>query len=425
MVKNFRISKIEMRDEGDPELRIFKEQKSVVEVLVGVEPKQTLLEGKLHDATKFIIEFLKKFLIGKAEVALLEKCEQFRNWHSNNNLYISFKKHTRYYDSNIGKENVSECYRAFRLLNKIVSCRSSLAEQSYESFSGHVKTLTAQLDPKSKLSQDFKDGPLSQIIESLESESQSNSSDHPKMATLKSILIEFFESEITRERRSKAIVFTNDRANACFIQASLNAASDEISSRIFVGQSSSGKIQGMNQKEQIAVLNEFKNGVYNVLIATSVAEEGLDIGEVDLIICYDSGLSPIRWIQRMGRTGRKRSGKVILLLTNREMAVLKHSQRKYRSLVAELRQAKSNKNFQFFESPRMIPPNVDELKVRFVYKSEGVEQKKEDNTISELIHRILRMNRPLRETKSKPSGEHEASTKAPIIPIKSINFTNM
>lgn len=39
---------------------------------------------------------------------------------------------------------------------------------------------------------------------------------------------------------------------------------------------------------------QFKDNKFNVLIATSVAEEGLDIGEVDLIICYDSGLSPIR-----------------------------------------------------------------------------------------------------------------------------------
>ena len=44
---------------------------------------------------------------------------------------------------------------------------------------------------------------------------------------------------------------------------------------------------------------------YNVLVATSIGEEGLDIGDVDLIICYDSNSSPIRMLQCMGRTGRK------------------------------------------------------------------------------------------------------------------------
>lgn len=48
-----------------------------------------------------------------------------------------------------------------------------------------------------------------------------------------------------------------------------------------------------------------------------VGEEGLDVGEVDLIICFDvSQHSPIRLVQRMGRTGRKRDGHIIVLVTD-------------------------------------------------------------------------------------------------------------
>ncbi len=61
-------------------------------------------------------------------------------------------------------------------------------------------------------------------------------------------------------------------------------------------------------------MKRFKEGEINTLIATCIGEEGLDIGEVDLIVCFDSGHTPIRMIQRMGRTGRKRSGKVYILL---------------------------------------------------------------------------------------------------------------
>ena len=43
--------------------------------------------------------------------------------------------------------------------------------------------------------------------------------------------------------------------------------------------------------------------------------QGLDIGEVDLIVCYDVSKSPIRLVQRMGRTGRKRAGRIIVLVT--------------------------------------------------------------------------------------------------------------
>ena len=71
----------------------------------------------------------------------------------------------------------------------------------------------------------------------------------------------------------------------------------------------------MNQREQANVLDNFKKDVYNVLVATCVAEEGLDIGDVDLIICFDAHASPTRLVQRMGRTGRRRIGKCVMLLT--------------------------------------------------------------------------------------------------------------
>ena len=67
----------------------------------------------------------------------------------------------------------------------------------------------------------------------------------------------------------------------------------------------------MAQKEQRAVVKRFRTGEYNVLIATSIGEEGLDIGEVDLIICFDALGSATRTTQRHGRTGRKHDGKVI------------------------------------------------------------------------------------------------------------------
>lgn len=63
------------------------------------------------------------------------------------------------------------------------------------------------------------------------------------------------------------------------------------------------------------MIEKFRSGDYNVLVSTSVGEEGLDIGEVDLIICFDTQKSPIRSVQRTGRTGRKRAGRTIVLLT--------------------------------------------------------------------------------------------------------------
>lgn len=72
-------------------------------------------------------------------------------------------------------------------------------------------------------------------------------------------------------------------------------------------------MKGQSQKVQQAVLEKFRAGGYNVIVATSIGEEGLDIMEVDLVICFDANVSPLRMIQRMGRTGRKHDGRVDIL----------------------------------------------------------------------------------------------------------------
>ena len=65
----------------------------------------------------------------------------------------------------------------------------------------------------------------------------------------------------------------------------------------------------------VQVVRRFREGGFNTLVSTCVGEEGLDIGEVDLIICFDAQKSPIRLVQRMGRTGRKRQGRIVVILS--------------------------------------------------------------------------------------------------------------
>lgn len=62
------------------------------------------------------------------------------------------------------------------------------------------------------------------------------------------------------------------------------------------------------------VVRRFREGGFNTLVSTCVGEEGLDIGEVDLIVCFDAQKSPIRLVQRMGRTGRRRQGRIVVIL---------------------------------------------------------------------------------------------------------------
>ena len=80
----------------------------------------------------------------------------------------------------------------------------------------------------------------------------------------------------------------------------------------FVGQAKKGEERTIS-KTQLDVLKRFKDGEINILVATSVAEEGLDIDECDLVIFFDIVPSEIRSIQRKGRTGRKKEGTIIML----------------------------------------------------------------------------------------------------------------
>jgi len=133
--------------------------------------------------------------------------------------------------------------------------------------------------------------------------------DHPKFNTLKKYLQDQFE----KNKSSRVIIFTQYRIAAQLV-TDLLGKSEGLKPVRFVGQQSKPGDKGLGQKQQIEILEEFKAGIYNILVATSVAEEGLDIAECDLVIFYDVVPSEIRYIQRKGRTGRRKPGEVIILM---------------------------------------------------------------------------------------------------------------
>ena len=61
----------------------------------------------------------------------------------------------------------------------------------------------------------------------------------------------------------------------------INSHSTKLRSTVFIGQSGAG---GLKQKQQLETVSQFKAGVFNVLGATCVGEEGLDIGQTSLTI---------------------------------------------------------------------------------------------------------------------------------------------
>ena len=147
--------------------------------------------------------------------------------------------------------------------------------------------------------------------------------EHPKILHLLQLIKDHHHhghqlSSITNVRnspnlKSKILVFTQYRDTAKHIVKVLEK--NDIKTSRFVGQAKRIGDEGMKQNEQAEVLESFRNSDFDVLVATSIAEEGLDIPEVDLVIFYEPISSEIRYIQRRGRAGRKSSGSVIILAT--------------------------------------------------------------------------------------------------------------
>jgi len=79
-----------------------------------------------------------------------------------------------------------------------------------------------------------------------------------------------------------------------------------------------------DQEDRLAVMNDFKSGKVNILIATDLSARGIDIDNVDYVINYDLPDLPENYIHRVGRTGRGvKSGKAVSFCSTEEKTLLK------------------------------------------------------------------------------------------------------
>ncbi|KAL3246877.1 hypothetical protein MRX96_057384 [Rhipicephalus microplus] len=181
---------------------------------------------------------------------------------------------------------------------------------------------------------------------------------HPKLAKLEEIILEHFRNFAGNEGGTRVMVFSQYRDSVKEITAQLNRHQPLVKAMNFVGQRA-GTAKGFSQKEQLLVVKKFREGGYNVLVSTCVGEEGLDIGEIDLIVCFDAPKSPIRLVQRMGRTGRKREGRIVVLLTEgKEEQAYKESNYKKQNIHRAITSGRQLGNL-YEASPRMVPRGIN------------------------------------------------------------------
>ncbi|KAK2576908.1 hypothetical protein KPH14_005530 [Odynerus spinipes] len=222
---------------------------------------------------------------------------------------------------------------------------------------------------------------------------------HNKFLKLKELLLQHFQKASSIGSNTRAIVFVEYRDIVSEVYILLLQARPLIRPQMFVGQAE------QKQKKQVKAIEDFRNNSVNVLISTSIGEEGLDVGEVDLIICFDiSQKSPTRLVQRMGRTGRRRDGHIIVLVTDgKEHETLKSTMAGRESLNSKILNTSNIFSSLYQNNPRMIPstctPQCRKIYINIQSKipvNKGKKPKKVNNKkINETSTKKIKNSKPL------------------------------
>ena len=194
---------------------------------------------------------------------------------------------------------IATAMRLHHLINHLLSQGCAASKEFLHRLSSGERSTT-------KSTRGFlRDPRISGLISSLEGMGEA----HSKVGAVRRLVRE----RLSRDPESRVIVFATFRDTVSALELALSEIKGARPIR-FVGQSNRDGSEGLTAKQQVERLDEFRDGSANVLVATSVGEEGLDIPSADLVIFYEPVTSEIRTIQRRGRTGRHREGEVVVLI---------------------------------------------------------------------------------------------------------------
>ncbi len=295
VIKNLGIEHIEFRTESSPDVKPYVQRVEFEWIRVDLPPiykeVRSLLREMLKESLKPLAHF--KFVstyspdVSKKEI--LEAGRKINAEVANGNYETGHL--------------ILHQAKAIKLQHAI----ELLETQGLTALRNYLKKLRG--DRRTKSSRELMGDPRMRKVIYLLVQAKEGGMDHPKMEKLKGLLTE----QLERKPTSRIIVFTNYRDTGKKIVDELRGIG--VSAERFIGQTSKSNDRGMSQKQQKEVLERFSRGEFNVLVATSVGEEGLDVPEVDLVVFYEPIPSAIRSIQRRGRTGRHRPGRVTVLMT--------------------------------------------------------------------------------------------------------------
>lgn len=407
IIDNLNISKVEVRTEQSIDIVRHMKRKTV-------ERKTCYPSSEITECIELLAEGITPVLNTAKERGLLDLTDPTR---------INFLQCMEISRKIVANPTIPEGlkwsnYFILQLLGMVGQCYRRLNIYGIRSFQNYFNEKFLEFKTKwnakkstNKLNADFYfSDPITTLMDRVEELLKTLTYGHPKIEALMEELDDFFKNHETAG--SRVIIFTEFRESALEIVQCIEKANDNRKPHIFIGQSKekekfdvenfgkkkqkgqtkkkkderpstrssseNAQMTGMSQKLQKEIIKKFKKGVFNILVATSIGEEGLDIGEVDLIICYDSTSSPIKNIQRMGRTGRKRDGKVLMLFSSNEESKFDKAMGGYEYIQQHIMKGDF---IQLRPQHRMIPDEYkpEAVKQLIQIPEENIELKAEDD----------------------------------------------
>lgn len=325
--KNLGIDSVEIRTRDSADVRPYLQELEFEKIDIDFPPEFQEVRVLIQEIYDDKVRDLKNsgLLFGMATKKSLFDCQKRIFNHLN-----SGDKDSRYFSA------ISACSQAIKLQHAL----ELLETQTLASFLNYIREIFKQANEKKSrgvqiLAKDQRLTKAYTLATTLDLE-------HPKLDKIKEII----ETAIAENPKAKTIIFAQFRETAKKIADSL-AENPKLKPGIFVGQAikehDGGKSQtGLNQKQQKEMIEKFSSGELNVLCATSIAEEGLDIPEVSEVIFYEPVPSAIRKIQRAGRTARLFPGKLKILVTKdtRDQAYHYSAQAKEKRMHSAIKQIK-------------------------------------------------------------------------------------
>ena len=323
--KNLSIEEVELRTRDSDDVKKYLQELKFEKIIVELPSE---FEEIRHLLNKILNEYIEELryrsvLFGPAnKISLLElqkKISRALNMGNKNYNYML---------------GASACAQAIKIQHAL----ELLETQTLEGFNKYLKALLEQASKKqSKGVVKLVAKPEFNFIFMQSNELLAKNHEHPKLNETNKLI----KKEIENSPTVKIIIFTHFRDTANILSKNLNKI-DGINAKVFIGQASKAGEKGLNQKEQKNIIQEFSEGKINILCATCIGEEGLDIPEVNAVIFYEPVSSAIRTIQRSGRTARLNKGKIIMLITKKtkdefSFYISKAREKKMKKAIEEIR----------------------------------------------------------------------------------------